>query len=362
VRFLSNADVMACLDMPLCLEALRAGYADLVAGDAAYIPRIDLYAPTGRDDDYYRWGSMTGACRTYGVVACRMKSDVLSWPDGKTEEKYCMQPGTYSGIILVWSIRNGEPLALIQDGYLQHMRVGGCAGLGAETLARPDACTLAVIGSGGMARAYLEAIALACKLERGRVYSPTPAHRARYCEEMEARLGIALEPADTPEAAVRGADVVITATDALAPTFDAAWVAPGAHVTCVSRRELSPALLERADVVVQLGQHTIVPDAPIPGMEWPSSAVAAYVCGQPEERARIPRRRRAETPACPSLLDVRLGRHPGRVSAEQVSLLINSGTQGLQFAAVAGRVVQVAAERGLGQGMPLEWFLQDIRD
>src|SRR3954469_1508611 len=115
MRFLSNADVMDCLDMPTTLDALRTGYADLVAGDAAYVPRIDLYAPTGRDDDYYRWGSMTGACRMYGRAASPIKSDVLSGPDGQTEEKDGVKPGAYAGIILVYSIRNGEPLALIQD-------------------------------------------------------------------------------------------------------------------------------------------------------------------------------------------------------------------------------------------------------
>ncbi|MDP9444081.1 MAG: hypothetical protein M3P83_06930 [Actinomycetota bacterium] len=56
--FLNNADVMAVLDMPTALEALRVGYDDLERGDAAYIPRIDLYAPTGRSDDYHQWGSM----------------------------------------------------------------------------------------------------------------------------------------------------------------------------------------------------------------------------------------------------------------------------------------------------------------
>ena len=57
--------------------------------------------------------------------------------------------------------QNGEPLALMNDGYIQHMRVGGCAGLGAETLARADAEVLGLVGSGGMARTYLEAIHLA---------------------------------------------------------------------------------------------------------------------------------------------------------------------------------------------------------
>ncbi|HYY87963.1 MAG TPA: ornithine cyclodeaminase family protein, partial [Chloroflexota bacterium] len=112
--YLSNADVQSVLDMATCLDALRAGYRDLARGDAAYVPRIDLWAPTGGDDDYYCFGSMTGVSRSAGVVAVRIKSDVITWSDGgKTTEKYCVQPGTYSGIILLYSIRNGEPLALM---------------------------------------------------------------------------------------------------------------------------------------------------------------------------------------------------------------------------------------------------------
>ena len=77
---------------------------------------------------------MEGASRKIGVFAIRMKSDVVYWPNGETEEKYCMQPGTWCGLVMVFSVRNGEPLAIINDGLLQHMRVGGCAGLGAKYL------------------------------------------------------------------------------------------------------------------------------------------------------------------------------------------------------------------------------------
>jgi alanine dehydrogenase len=144
--YLTNADVQSVLDMRTAIDALRRGYDDLARGDAAYIPRIDLYAPTGRDEDYYRWGSMTGYCRSQDVVACRIKSDVVSWPDGATEEKYCMEPGTYSGIILLYRSSTGEPLAILQDGYLQHMRVGASAGLGTDLLARRDATTIGIVG------------------------------------------------------------------------------------------------------------------------------------------------------------------------------------------------------------------------
>lgn len=362
MRYLSNADVQKVLDMRECLRALRDGYADLAAGNATYIPRIDLYAPTGRSDDYYRWGSMTGYSRSAGVVACRIKSDIVSWPGGTTEEKYCVQPGTFSGIILVYSASNGEPLAIIQDGYLQHLRVGGSAGLGAEVLARAHASTVGILGSGGMARTYLEALAQVRTLRSGRVFSPTREHREAFASEMSEALGIDLRPADTPEEAVRSAEIVITATDATQATYSAEWVMDGAHMTCVTRRELSPDILERADVIAQLGIESIPAGTPVPGMDWPRSAMAAFIAGEPEERARIPRGRADERGRYPLLVDIATGKTPGRTSDDQVSLFVNTGTQGLQFAAVAGRTYRLAVERGLGQELPTELFLQDIRD
>ncbi|HZR99294.1 MAG TPA: ornithine cyclodeaminase family protein [Chloroflexota bacterium] len=360
--YLTNADVQRVLDMGETLDALRQGYADLARGDAVYIPRIDLYAPTGRDDDYYRWGSMTGYCRSEDVVACRIKSDVVFWPDGRTEEKYCMQPGTYSGIILVYRASNGEPLAIVQDGYLQHMRVGGSAGLGVDVLARKDAATVGVLGSGGMARTYLQAIAAARPLRSGKVYSPTPEHRERFAAQMSDELHMQLWPVGSAEEAVRGADIVVTATDSIVPTFDAAWVSDGAHMTCVTRREMDQTMLDRADVIVQLGWQTIKPGADVPDLEWPRSAMAAYIAGQPHERARIPRGRAEEQGNYPLLVDVVAGRQPGRTDDRQVTMFVNTGTQGLQFAAVAGRAYRLARQADIGQELPTAWFLQDIRD
>lgn len=362
MRVLTNADVMSVLDMPATIEALRVGYDDLLRGDAAYVPRIDLFAPTGRDDDYYQWGSMAGACRSYGVVAVRIKSDVVSWPGGRTTEKYCVRPGLFSGVILLYATEDGAPLALIQDGYLQHQRVGGAAGIGADLLARPEASTLGLLGSGGMARTYLEALAVVRELTQVRVYSPTPANRTAFAEAAARDLGLRVAAVPSAEEAVRDADIVATATDAMGPTFDPAWLAPGAHVTCVTRRELSEELVRRCEVVVQLGINTIPAGTPVPGLEWKAGGIASYVSGAPHERARIPASRERETGVFPSLVDVRRGRAAGRTSPEQVTLFVATGTQGLQFAAVAGLAHRRAIARGLGVEIPAEWFLQDIRD
>lgn len=362
MRLLTNADVKSVLDMRGAIAALRAGYDDLARGDAAYVPRIDLYAPTGRDDDYYQWGSMAGACRSYGVVAVRIKSDVVSWPKGRTRDNYCIEPGTYSGIILLYSITNGEPLALLQDGYLQHVRVGAAAGIGVDLMARTDADTLGLIGSGGMASTYLEAIAEVRSLREVRIFSSTPANRERFAAAARDEWGLNARAVDSAEEAVRGASIVATATDAMSPTFDAEWLAAGTHVVCVTRRELSDELIERADHTLQLGTHTIPHGTPVPDMEWTAGGIASYVSGQPHERARIPSGSGAQTGVFPTLVDVRQGRAQARTNDDEITLLIATGTQGLQFAAVGGYVWQQARGRGLGTPFPTEWFLQDIRN
>ena len=109
------------------------------------------------------------------------------------QEKYCIEPGTYSGIVLLYSIVNGEPLALLQVGYLQHVRVGAAAGIGVDLMAREDADTLGLIGSGGMARTYLEAIAEVRPLRSVRVYSTTPETREAFAKRARDELGLDVE-------------------------------------------------------------------------------------------------------------------------------------------------------------------------
>ena len=126
--FIDNETVRQVLTIEDAINAQDRAFRGLVDGGSIHRPRIDVYVPTGREDDYYRWGTMEGASRDLGVFAIRMKSDVVSWPadaNGNwTEEKSCVEPGTYCGLIFLFSTVNGEPLAIINDGHLQHARVG----------------------------------------------------------------------------------------------------------------------------------------------------------------------------------------------------------------------------------------------
>ena len=358
---LRNADVRAVLDMPLAMAALRDAYADLAAGEATHVPRIDVWSPTGRTTDHHQFGSMVGTARSAGVLAVRLKSDIVSFKGG-TQTKWCSRPGLFSGMILLYRLDDGEPLALIQDGLLQHFRVGAAGGIGTDVLARRDATSLGIVGSGGMAEVHLEAVALVRDLTEVRVFSRDPARRERFAREQSARLGLHVRAVGSAAEAARGAAIVVTATDAVGPTLDPDDFAPGSHVTCITRRELSERLMARVDVAVQLGEATIPPDLPIPGMEWRLGGYASYLSGTPEDRSRVPAGRATERLRLPSLADVVAGRSPGRGTPDATTLFLNLGTQGLQFAAVGGAVLRAAAASGLGVEVPTEWFLQDIRN
>ena len=363
--FLTNEHIQDVLDMKTCLSAMEDAYRDLSRHEAAYRPRIDFYVP--QQPHYYRWGTMEGASRSLGYMAIRMKSDMLVWEqDGefKTEDKYCVRPGTYCGLIFLLSVRNGEPLALMNDGYLQHMRVGACAGLGVKYLSRKDSRVLGMIGSGGMARTYTQAIHEVRDIELIRVFSPTKANRELFAEEIQAQLGIKVEPCETAARACRGADILALTTDSLVQVIEPDWIEPGMHVTNVRSNEAGPEILARCDVQARLGASTLVLDNPPPETLHGSDGMFAYIAGTDEERSKIPPSpiREIDNSEIGTIPALMAGRWKGRTSDRQVTFLNNQGTQGLQFAAVGGTAYELARSRGLGHSLPSEWFLQNIRD
>jgi alanine dehydrogenase len=285
---------------------------------------------------------------------------MLEWPEGKTVEKYCIEPGTFCGIVMVFSTRNGEPLAIINDGIIQHMRVGGCAGLGVKYLSREDSQVVGVFGAGGMARTYLLAFNEVRKITEVRVYSPTKKNRDTFAQEMGEKLAIKIIPVERPEEAVRGCDIVATCTDSIQVVVnDPSWIEPGMHLTCVKSNEWNPEIVKRSDLIIKMGRATMNLDV---GMRR-IGGEAAVVAGNEEEIKRIANPRvDIFSGDFPLLTDVMSGKLKGRTDRNQVTFFANSGTQGLQFASTAGYVVREAKRRGLGQEIPTNWFLQDIRD
>lgn len=243
--FLNNDDIHQLLHMQDCINIQEAAFKGLAEGHSVHRPRIDMYVPCEIEDGYWRWGTMEGATQVPGpYFAIRKKSDVIQWTQDQRsglprEDKYCVEPGTYCGLIMLFSTRNGEPLAIMNDGHLQHMRVGGDAGLGVKYLSREDASTVGMLGQGGMARTYLEAFCAVRDIKQVKVYSPNRENRELYAREMEQQLQLEVTPVDSAREAVSGVDMISTFTSSMVPKVEHDWLEPGMHVTNLGPFELS---------------------------------------------------------------------------------------------------------------------------
>jgi len=375
---IGNDVVSQLLTMRDCIRVQEAAFRKVPTGEAIHRPRIDMYVPCERADGYFRWGTMEGA--NDGYFAIRMKSDIITWPRDKegnwTEEKYCREPGTYCGLILLVSTKNAEPLAFINDGALQHMRVGGGAGIGVKYLAREDSHVVGMLGSGGMARTFLEAFCCVRNIELCKVYSPTPAHREAFVAEMAHRLGIEVRAVAQPRDAVTGVDILSSCTDSMRPVYDADWVEKGTHVTNLGRREMPDAVMNRFDVVVRQGTAGLQMRQSERFQAERGLSPAAFIGGTVEEMKRIPEKNpepgfggdspeftdRGKGGDKPDFADLVTGKCKGRTTRDQITFYRNVGNQGLQFSAVGGWVYEEAVRSGKGRIIPTEWFLQDIRD
>jgi thiomorpholine-carboxylate dehydrogenase len=133
---------------------------------------------------------------------------------------------THLAMVLLFRPDTGEPLAVMDGRLITEMRTAAVSAAATQRLAAPDSRVLALLGSGVQARAHLQALRLVRRFEEVRVWSRTTEHAERFAEQHHATV----MPA---ELAVRGADVIVTATNALQPILNGAWLKPGAHVNAV---------------------------------------------------------------------------------------------------------------------------------
>ncbi len=362
--FLNNKDVESLLTMEITIEALERSYIQMIKGEAVCRPRIDLQIPTRDPQKTYQWGTMEGGSSSE-YFAIRMKSDVLfeqEYQGTRTLEKYCIQPGTFCGLIFLFRVDNGEPLALINDGYLQHMRVGADSAFGVKYMARKDAEAVGMFGAGGMARSHIDSIRLVRNIKKIQVYSPTKANREAYAREMRDKYRIETIALNHPQDVYKGIDILAGCTDANVPVILGQFVEKGTHITSVGGRP-DEETFRRVDRYLRLGNAT-----PLVDKSEITNESLTYVTPMLEERMRL-RAHRYSKGAVKAIAEDKviylkdlLEGKKGRTSPDEITYSERGNLQGAQFHAVAGRVYELARERGLGLEIPTEWFLQDIRD
>jgi len=362
--FINNDVVSQVLTMEDTIAALEQSYRDIATGEAVCRPRIDIRIPTSDTSRRYQFGSMEGGS-TAGYFAVRMKSDIIyqtEYNGVTTRKKYCTQPGLYCGLVFLTSIENGEPLAFINDGVLQHMRVGGDGGIGVKYMANADAEVVGMLGSGGMARTHMQAFTAVRNIRKLQVFSPTRDNREQFATEMQELYGIEVQACENPEDVYKGAHIVAAVTDSAIPVMDGACLEKGQHILNIGGGGApDKASLDRVDVYFRFG------NAPAP-VGRPDLALDDEYLGWEARQSSSAHetRKRGHGIKLPDRMvtfaDLVSGTNSGRTAHDQITYSERGNLQGAQFFAIAGRIYELAREREMGNEVPTEWFLQDIRN
>lgn len=350
---LSNDDVEQVLPMADCIAILRRFFEEQAAGRVLTRHRTESWLPCAGagSGTHYQFKSMEGGVQYLNRYVIRIDSNITRETikgDSSRVEHLPSARGTWMGMLEVFDTTTGEFVGLMPDGYLQRTRVGALYSLAADYLARSGSREVGLIGSGWQAGGQLLGLSCVRKLERVRVYSPDPAKRAKFADEMTRSLGIAVEAANNPRTAVGGADIVALFTNSGQKVTEAAWAEHGQHINSVRLRELDPALYQRADKVIVNRAEPWIRNYYI-GEFCPREVAAVNIPDPPAERAVEAR-------------DL-FARKVARRSDAEITLFPNEASNyqlGGQFAAVASEVLARAEKLGLGRELPIDWFAQTL--
>jgi len=314
---LSESDVRELLTMPEAIAAVEEVMRRQAAGQAIVHPRHRLELP---DKGFLHY--MAGADVSAGLVGMKLYTSVR---------------GALRFLVPVYRSTTGELIALIEADHLGLMRTGAASGVATRYMARTDARTLGIIGTGHQAAGQVEGVAAVRKLTKVRVYGRDAERRARFAAEMSKRIGVPVEPARSSEEAVRGADIVVTATTANRAVIEGAWLAPGTHINAVGanfpqKRELDDAAVARASLIVV----DFVAQAKMEA----GDLIQAFAGDA------------ARWHSVHALSEIISAKFPGREGAEEITLFKSSGIA-IWDVAVAARVVELAVARGIWKKIPL---------
>jgi alanine dehydrogenase len=318
VLFLTSEDVAGLASPTEYVTAVRAGYRDRGEGAPAE-PRTKLVndSPAGMLTGYMAVLPGVGAMGGYIYAA----------GFGGRDAHFFLQ---------LFDAESGEPLALLDGASLNPFKTGATGAVGVDALARPDASTLALVGSGAQAAGQLRATATVREFETVNVYSPTKEHRESFAAEFNDELDAAVGAVSSADAAVEGADVVVTATNASEPVFDGDLLEPGTHVTAMGqydadRRELDVGTVERS---------VYVPDLRARAFQDAGSFLHAMEAGAVDEDH-----------VHAELGEVLVGTAPGRENRDAVTVFDSGGTA-VETVAAAHMLYRKAREAGVGRELP----------
>jgi len=324
-RLLTEDHVKSLLPMSSLIAAMEAAVARFSAGEVLQPVRTVLsVGPTK---------AFFGLMPAYIEQPARLGAKLVT----VFNDNHARGLPSHLATIVLLDPDTGALMALIDGRYITEARTAAVSAVSARHLARPEAATLAIIGSGVQARSHLEAFAEVRTLREVRVWSPRPRSRERFVEEMSGRVAARLRDCVSAEQAVTGADLVVLATSSPTPVIEDLWIEAGAHVVSVGacrpdQREMAPELVRRSRLFVDSRAAALVESGDV-------------VIGIQEHRFD-------DRHIVGELGEVVLGRVGGRTSTDQITVFKSLG-MAVEDVVTADLVFRKAVETGAGSELTL---------
>lgn len=342
-------ELRGIVSMEEAVEAVRMGFREWGENPEFNAPRRRIHIPTGVRVSVHQ-GGVPGAGATGLMTHCEWVKPMSD------HQEY---PRLNHPVIVLYDAAEGELKAIIigeitcselpDNVAVTGLRTAASSAVGTDVMAREDATRLAILGSAGQAKNHLVAFAKIRSLKEVKVYSRTAENCRRFAQEMGPFLDIDIRPVASAQEAMRGADMVLTATNSSVPVFDGEWLEPGMHVTSIvgsnvglvkggftraKRREIDDTTLRRSDVIGIASVQQAVQDEQGDIFD-------------PAERGIIKLERLVE------IGEILAGKKEGRTGPKQITLYKNNAGQGVADVALGSLVLKKALEKGLGERLTI---------
>ncbi len=327
VAVLDDTTIRALLTYPDVIDLIDRAFAADARGQATVLPVVGHSLNGGRysiKTSHLRLGDGEDALEVFGLK-------MGSYFPGNTEQGL----PTHSAAMLLSDPRTGQPSALLAANAITEFRTAAAGAVAARHLAREDASVVALFGTGGQARAQLQALTHVRAVREVRVWSRSTERAGRFAEEL-GLPGITARAVEDGRAACDGAAIVVTVTPSERAIVRRGWLAPGTHVNAMGsdapgKQELDPMLVVDAKVVVDRRAQSVT----IGELQGPLTLGLMRVEDVHAELGEI----------CAGLV-------PGRASREEVTVFDSTGVS-FQDTALAGQVLRLARARSVLKSVEL---------
>lgn len=314
---LGDSEVTQLMSMADCVDVMEDAFSQVAKGNTWNTPRSRIRLPRGF---HHLMASAVLDSNVFGL---------------KTYTSF--RAGTRF-LTLLYDASTGDLLAMVQGPKCSLMRTGAVTGVATKYMAKQDASTVGIIGTGFQGRGQLEGVCAVRNINSVKAFDAVPESLASFCEEMSSALNVKVEPSSSPEDCVKDVDIIITMTTSREPVLLGDWLQPGVHVNAAGsnhwiRREVDDNVITKADKIVV-----------------DSLADAKIEAGDllyPIERGRL------RWDQIHELASVVGGSIQGREGDDQITLFESQGIA-ISDVAAAAFVYQKAKELGLGVDVPLE--------